>query len=103
MRTEGVPTGNTGAYISILEDGIVSDFLYGSNNWRELGFYLKVGEAGADVELACRAGGFASLNTGKAPCPDFRGGKADTPPPDPTHKYEPALIHAGGHPTTPSG
>src|ERR1700732_1430536 len=82
MRTEGVPTGNTGAYISILEDGIVSDFLYGTNNWRELGFYLKVGEAGADVELACRVGGFASLNTGKAACRDFRGVKIDAPPED---------------------
>src|SRR5260370_2274453 len=52
MRTEGVPTGNTGAYISILEDGIVSDFLYGSNNWRELGFSRKASASGADVELA---------------------------------------------------
>src|SRR5260370_29545848 len=95
MRTEGVPTGNTGAYISILEDGIVSDFLYGSNNWREVGFYLKVGEAGADVELACRLGGFAGLNTGKAACRDFRGVKVDAPPADATHKYELDLIRRG--------
>lgn len=105
MRTEGVPTGNTGAYISILEDGIVSDFLYGSNNWRELGFYLKVGEAGAgaDVELACRVGGFASLNTGKAACRDFRGVKIEAPPADATHKYELDLIRGGGIPPPSSG
>jgi hypothetical protein len=103
MRTEGVPTGNTGAYISILEDGIVSDFLYGTNNWRELGFYLKVGEAGADVELACRVGGFASLNTGKAACRDFRGVKIDAPPEDATHKYELDLIRGGGIPPPSSG
>jgi PA14 domain-containing protein len=103
MRTEGVPTGNTGAYISILEDGIVSDFLYGSNNWRELGFYLKVGEAGADVELACRVGGFASLNTGKAACRDFRGVKIEAPPADATHRYELDLIRGGGIPPPSSG
>jgi hypothetical protein len=103
MRTEGVPTGNTGAYISILEDGIVSDFLYGTNNWRELGFYLKVGEAGADVELACRVGGFASLNTGKAACRDFRGVKIEAPPEGATHKYELDLIRGGGIPPPSSG
>ncbi len=103
MRTEDVPTGNTGAYISVLEDGIVSDFLNGTNNWHKLDFYLKVGAASADVEVACRLGGFASLNTGKAACRDFKAVKVDEPPADARRTYELDVIRGGGIPSPPPG
>ncbi len=66
VRTEGVGPNATGASLSILEDGIMSPDLRGTNDWRELGFYLKVGGQGGDLELACRLGGFGSVNTGRA-------------------------------------
>lgn len=66
IRTEDVGNENTGATISVMEDGIVSSDLKGTSPWTRVGFYLKVGASGADVEVALRLGGFASLNTGRA-------------------------------------
>lgn len=66
IRTENVASQNTGATISVMEDGIVSQDLKGTTNWTRVGFYLKVGKKGADIEVALRVGGFASLNTGHA-------------------------------------
>jgi 4-amino-4-deoxy-L-arabinose transferase-like glycosyltransferase len=103
MRTENVPSGKTGAYISILEDGIVSDFLYGTSDWRELGFYLKAGPAGADVVFGCRLGGYSSLNIGKAFCRDLSAVKVAAPPANAIHKYELDVIHAGGVPPSTPG
>ncbi len=66
VRTEEVGASATGASLSILEDGIMSFDLHGTNDWREVGFYLKIGAQGGNVELACRLGGFGSLDTGRA-------------------------------------
>lgn len=66
IRTENVASENMGASISVMEDGIVSQDLKGTTNWTRVGFYLKVGKKGADIEVALRVGGFASLNTGHA-------------------------------------
>lgn len=65
-RTEQVPPDATGASVSLDEDGINSPDLRGSADWQSLGFYLKVGPHGADVDVALRLGGFSSLNTGRA-------------------------------------
>jgi hypothetical protein len=56
----------TGANISLLEDGIVSRDLRGGNGWTRLGFYLKVGPKGADVDVALRLGGYMNLTRGQA-------------------------------------
>jgi hypothetical protein len=64
IRSENVGREKTGANISLLEDGIASADLRGTAAWTRLGFYLKVGRRGADVEVALRLGSFASLNTG---------------------------------------
>lgn len=66
VRTEQVPLGAAGATVSLDEDGIDSPDLRGDSGWRNLGFYLKVGTHGADVDVALRLGGFGSLNTGRA-------------------------------------
>ena len=80
VRAEGIPQNSSGANISILEDGITSPHLRGTTDWQTVGFYLKVGDPGADVVLACRLGGFASLNTGKAFCRDLQAVKVEAPP-----------------------
>jgi hypothetical protein len=72
LRAEGIPPGNVGANLSVLEDGIISPQLQGTTDWETVGFYLKAGAAGADVLLACRLGGFASTNSGKMWCRDIR-------------------------------
>ncbi|HEY2664481.1 MAG TPA: hypothetical protein VGI47_09085 [Candidatus Binataceae bacterium] len=65
-RTQGVGVGAVGATLSIMEDGVASADLRGTQNWQRLRFYLKVGPRGSDVEVGCRLGGYSSLNTGDA-------------------------------------
>jgi hypothetical protein len=75
-------------------NGIGSEALYGTTNWQTVGFYLKAGNSGADVKLACRLGGFASLNTGKAFCRNLSVMEIDKPPPDATAAFDLDLMHA---------
>jgi hypothetical protein len=65
-RTLNAQTFTTGANISILEDGISSRDLRGTSDWQRIGFYLKVGAKGADVEVCLRLGGFGRLSRGDA-------------------------------------
>jgi hypothetical protein len=66
VRIEDVPSNAAGASVSLDEDGINSPDLHGIGDWQRLGFYLKVGSHGADIDVALRLGGFSSLNTGRA-------------------------------------
>ncbi len=66
VRTEQVPPDAAGASVSLDEDGINSSDLHGTADWQRLGFYLKVGAHGADVDIALRLGNFGSLNRGRA-------------------------------------
>lgn len=65
-RTEKILPFFIGATISVLEDSIMSANLKRTNDWTKLGFYLRVGPKGADVDVALRLGGFMNLNRGKA-------------------------------------
>jgi dolichyl-phosphate-mannose-protein mannosyltransferase len=80
MRAENVGKDNTGASLSIMEDGITSPDLKGTTGWQQEGFYLKVGAKGADLELACRVGGFGSLNSGTVYCRNIRMERVAAPP-----------------------
>lgn len=64
VRAENVPSDKTGANISLLEDGVMSRDLHGTTDWQRVGFYLKIGKQGADVEVGLRVGGFSNLNRG---------------------------------------
>lgn len=100
VRTENVGLHAAGATISILEDAISSPDLRETNGWRRLGFYLKVGKHGADVEVGCRLGGFSSLNTGRAFFRDLRAAKIAAPAPGagPLFDLETIRKQAGGNP-----
>jgi len=52
-----------------------------------VGFYLKIGSKGADLELACRVGGFGSLNTGTVTCRDIQLERVAAPPPAAPAQY----------------
>ena len=80
IRSDNVGDNNTGASIGLMEDGIISQQLHGTRDWTKVGFYLKAGDQGADIVLDCRLGGFASLNTGKMACRNFKGVKVKDPP-----------------------
>ena len=92
VRTEDVGAKESGATISVMEDGIMSADIHGTADWQRVTLYLKVAGHGADVEVALRVGGFGSLNTGKA---FFRNASLvaiDAPPPNATPTYDLAEI-----------
>lgn len=80
IRTEDVAQQNSGANISVMEDGIMSPEVKGTTGWTRVGFYLKVGSKGADVDVALRVGGFGSLNTGRGFFRNVSGIKLDAIP-----------------------
>lgn len=87
-RTEGILAARTGANVSVLEDGIQSDDLRGTNDWQRLGLYLKVGAGGADVDVALRLGGYMNLTRGRVFFRDARVVKVDSPPSGATRVYD---------------
>jgi hypothetical protein len=87
-RTRKVLPFFTGASVSVLEDGIVSEDLRGDNDWTLLGFYLGVGKHGADVDVALRVGGYMNLTRGQAWFRRARVVRIAGPPPDATRVFD---------------
>jgi hypothetical protein len=77
-----------GATISVLEDSIMSANLKRTNDWTKLGFYLRVGPKGADVDVALRLGGFMNLNRGIAFFRRASVVKVSGPPPGAEHVFD---------------
>lgn len=82
----------TGANISLLEDGIVSRSLKGDAGWTRVGFYLKVGPKGADVDVALRLGGYMNLTRGRAFFRDASVERVNGPPAGAARIYDLAAI-----------
>jgi hypothetical protein len=98
VRTEDVGAKESGASISVMEDGIMSADIHGTTNWQRITLYLKVGGHGADIDVALRVGGFGSLNSGKA---FFRNASLvaiDAPPPNASPTYDLNAIRQQGAP-----
>ncbi len=92
IRTEDVGAKESGATISVMEDGIMSPDIHGTTDWQHVTLYLKVGEHGADIDVALRVGGFGSLNTGKAFFRNASMVRIDAPPPSATPTYDLSAI-----------
>ncbi len=92
IRTENVGVKETGATVSVLEDGAMSRDVQGTADWRRLGFYLKISGRGADVDVALRVGGYGSLNTGRAYFRNASVLKISALPPGATPVYDLAEI-----------
>jgi hypothetical protein len=88
MRTESVPRSNVGGNLSVMEGAIISRVLYGNSPQQTVGFYLKVGAEGAEVAVACRLGGFSSMNTGKAFCRNLTATRVAGPAGDSLPRYD---------------
>jgi dolichyl-phosphate-mannose-protein mannosyltransferase len=88
IRTENVGAKETGATISVMEDGIMSPDIHGTADWQHATVYLKVGGHGADIDVALRVGGFGSLNTGKAFFRNASMVAIGAPPPEATPTYD---------------
>ncbi|MGH7778385.1 MAG: hypothetical protein ACREQR_00955 [Candidatus Binataceae bacterium] len=98
VRTESVGTQATGASVSVMEDGIMSADIRGTSGWQPVGLYLKVGDRGADVQIALRVGGFGSLNTGTAWFRNVRAEKIAAPPAGAAQTYDLAAIRKAAQP-----
>jgi len=88
IRTEQVGTAETGATVSILEDSIMSADVNSNSDWTSVGFYLHVGDSGANVDVALRLGGYGSLNTGRAFFRNPSVARVSTPPAGATPVYD---------------
>jgi len=88
VRTEDVGAKESGASISVMEDGIMSADIHGTTDWQHVTLYLKVGGHGADIDVALRVGGFGSLNTGKAFFRNATLVRIDAPGPSATPTYD---------------
>lgn len=88
IRADPVSPFLIGANISILEDSIMSADVRGTTDWRRVGFYLKVGKNGADVNLALRVGFFLNLTKGRAFFRNASVVKVAAPPPGAVHVYD---------------
>lgn len=91
-KTQGALPFKYGANVSVLEDSIASASLTGDHDWQRVGLYLKVGGHGADVDIALRLGGYASLTRGEAFFRDARVVKVAGPPPDAPYVYDLSAI-----------
>jgi hypothetical protein len=98
VRAEAVPADHAGANLSSLEDGIISTPISGTTDWKTLGFYLKVGNAGADLPIACRLGGYSSPNTGTARFRNIMGKKVEAPTQENIPRYDLDTIRGIGVP-----
>jgi hypothetical protein len=98
LRTENVGAKESGATISVMEDGIMSADIHGTTDWQRVTLYLKVGGHGADIDVALRIGGFGSLNTGKAFFRNASLVRIDAPPPSATPTYDLNAIRQQGAP-----
>ena len=87
-RTRGVLGFSTGANVSVLEGGIMSADLKGNTDWQRLGFYMKVGPHGADVDVCLRLGGYGNLTRGQVFFRDARIEKVAGPPADADHVFD---------------
>ena len=85
VRTENVGAKESGATISVMEDGIMSADVRGTTGWQRVTLYLKVGGHGADIDVALRVGGFGSLNTGRAFFKNATLVQIAAPPPRDSH------------------
>ncbi len=94
-RTEQVPSNEAGATISLDEDGVNSPDLRGTADWQRLGFYLKVGKHGADIDVALRLGNFGSLNTGRALFRKPSVAKVAAPPAGATPVFDLVAVRRG--------
>ncbi len=87
-RTDRILPFFIGATISVLEDSIMSADLKRTNGWTKLGFYLRVGPKGGDVDVALRLGGFMNLNRGQAFFRRARVIRVSGPPPGEVHVFD---------------
>ncbi len=68
VRAENVGASTMGAYLSVMDTFYNSRDLRGTTGWTPVGFWVKTGPLETTLKIACRLGGYSSLNIGLAQC-----------------------------------
>jgi hypothetical protein len=79
IRAEDVGATSMGAYLSVMDTFNNSRDLRGTSGWQPVGFWVKTGKIETSLQIACRLGGYSSLNTGSAQCAGISVIAAGTP------------------------
>jgi hypothetical protein len=79
VRAEDVGTTAMGAYLSVMDSFDNSRDLRGTSGWQPVGFWVKTSSLETSLQVACRLGGYSSLNTGTAQCAGISVVAAGTP------------------------
>lgn len=79
VRAEDVGAQALGVYLSVMDTFYNSRDLRGTSDWQEVGFWVKTGSLETSLPLACRLGGYSSLNAGTAACAGISVVAAGTP------------------------
>ncbi len=86
-RSENVGSNAMGLYLSVMGTFHNSRDLRGTVTWQPLGFWVKTGSLETKLQVACRLGGYSSLNTGKGWCTGISVMAAGSPQPDKKFVY----------------
>ena len=97
LRSHQVGSENTGASLCLLQDWVSSQELHGDHDWQNVDFYVREGGAGADVDVACRLGGYGNLNTGEVECRAIQAIEVSAPAAGSGPQYDlaPASVASG--------
>lgn len=67
-RSQNIGATKMGLYLSVMGTFHNSRDLRGTLGWQPLGLWVKTGSLETKLQVACRLGGYSSLNTGKGWC-----------------------------------
>lgn len=100
VKTEAVGEQAMGAYLSVAGTFDNSRELRGTQDWRSVALWVKTGPIETSLKIACRLGGYGSLNTGTAHFTGISVSAAGTPAPSGPWVYggSPEKAEAAGFP-----
>lgn len=96
VRAENVGTQMMGAYLSVMDTFHNTRDLRGTSGWQPLAMWVKTGAIETSLRIACRLGGYSSLNTGTASCTGISVQAAGTPQPGTAFTYGGTPGESGG-------
>jgi dolichyl-phosphate-mannose-protein mannosyltransferase len=79
LRAEDVGGQAMGVYLSVMDTFHNSRDLRGTSGWQPVSFWVKTGGLETSLQLACRLGGYSSLNTGRGWCAGLSVAAAGAP------------------------
>ena len=79
LRAEDVGAQSMGIYLSVMDTFHNSRDRRGTSGWQPVSFWEKTGALETSLQLACRLGGYSSLNTGRGWCAGLSVAAAGAP------------------------